>query len=487
MSPPAPSAALAAFLRGIEPRARILARAHVGPDLDDAALLDAVRVRFVALAAGLPLAEWPLRYWCLLLAREELEQAGGALPMHPLYGLSHALRLALLLRLVVGLEPAGAAKVMGVSEPAYRALRTEAEDHLAGQGIGPAVLQHWQTGFQQEVRMGTTAAPQRPVAPAVAVQRARPWRPTALQGLLAVTAVLLLTVFAATFVWPPTETAVPARGPSTSPTALAAAPAPDARRDFDADLVTDPDFSLLASSPTAAWREGVAFLSWRVDALGFAIPPPAPASPPPVRAWSALPVDVQVLLVPVRAAWPALDGEAQAELFAQAEVWRGLGLAERARLRAAYTEWLARPALERSALRAAYAEWHALEAGEQAVLAEAAAHFAALPLEQRTAERAAFQALDASVREDWVRGPRLGRQLPGLRPLLLHLPAAEQAELIAIFEALDESGRSVLAERLAAMGAAERAALRGRVLAVPATERLQVLATEASVPMPKTP
>ena len=55
-----PSSALAAFLRGIEPRARVLVRAQAGPSLDDEALLVGVREEFAARAKALlePLAAY---------------------------------------------------------------------------------------------------------------------------------------------------------------------------------------------------------------------------------------------------------------------------------------------------------------------------------------------------------------------------------------------------------------------------------------------
>jgi hypothetical protein len=485
--PPLP-AALAAFLRGIEPRARVLARAQAGPSLDDERLLAEVRDEFAGRAPRLPLAEWPLRYWGLLLARQELAQPSGPTPAHPLYRLSHTRRLALLLRLVVGLEPPGAARVLGLSETAYRALWTDAEDKLAELGVGPAVLMRWNEGFQQEVRAGggdstgsrvsTASSASSPRLP----QRAPRWRPTALQWSLGAVALLLLAVFAATFVWTPAELAAPRAGaPDAAPAALDAAPAPEARRDLDADLVVDPDFALLASPSGEPWRDGVGFLAWLASERGIALPPPPAADALPVtRPWAALPAEAQTLLAPVRAAWPALDGAAQQALLDQAEAWRASDLARREALRAAYAEWLALPALQRSAQRAAHAEWQALDAGEKTALVAAAAELAAQPDAQRAALRAAFAALDPALQQDWALGPRLGRQLPGLRPLLLHLPAAEEAALVEALEALDETARAALAERIAAMGAAERAALRGRVLAVPAPERAALFVEAAT-------
>lgn len=485
--------ALAAFLRGIEPRARVLARAQAGPALDDAALLAAVREDFSARAARLPLAEWPVRYWGLLLARDELSRPLGATPAHPLYRLAHTRRLALLLRLVVGLEPQGAARVLGLSETAYRALWSDAEDKLAEFGVSPAVLMRWQDAFQAEVRADAAAAPVPPDPTQAAAGRrpadsgAGPRRPRRLRslsplqwGLVAVAAVLL-AVLAATFIWPPAafapRAAVADAAPADLDEPLFAAPA----RDFDADLVVDPDFALLATPAAEPWDEGVAFLSWWAVEQGLPLPLPAPAQAPIAAVeWGALPVATRVLLAPVESAWPALDGASRHALQVQAEAWAGLDLAGRQALRTAYAGWLAQPALARSARRAAFAEWQALDPGEREVLRQAAVVLAALPIEQQQAQRATFAALEPEVQRDWAQGPRLGRQLPGLRPLLVHLPAGQQAELIAALDALDAKVRDALAARLSTMGTAERAALRGRVLAVAPEQRPALLAAAVS-------
>lgn len=496
MSAPSPiSSALAAFLRGIEPRARVLARAQAGPELDDARLLAAVRAEFEQRATCLPLAEWPLRYWGLLLARDELGRPPGRAPDHPLYALAHTRRLALLLRLVVAMEPAGAARVLGLSEMAYRALWADAEEKLAGHGVGPAVLMRWHEEFQREVRGGdgssappagdggAPATPRRsPDLPPLPGSRGPRWRPSRLQWGLSAVLALLLAVLAATFVWPPGTPDDAPPPPAEAPAALAPAAAPPpAIRDLDAELVVDPDFALLASPPGAPWRDGVAFLSWWSAGRGMPLPSPGAPEPRPPLDWATLPAAVQPLLLPVQGAWPALDAESRATLLANAEAWQGFGLDERQALRSAYVAWLARPALDRSALRAAFAEWTALEAGEREALQAAAAAFAALPADQQQAQRAAFAALDPQAQRDWALGPRLGTQLPGLRPLLAYVPAIEQAELIAALEALGDEARLALAARIAGMGAAERAALRARVLAAPAASRPGLLA-EAAAP-----
>jgi len=480
-----PSSALVAFLRGIEPRARVLARAQAGPALDDERLLAAVREEFGGRADRLPLAEWPLRYWGLLLARDELGRPGGQTPAHPLYTLTHTRRLALLLRLVVGMEPPGAARVMGLSETAYRALWADAEDKLAEQGVGPAVLMRWHEAFQREARgdaVPIEPAPRIPARPAAPVRRAPAprWRPSPLQWGLGGVLGVLLAVLAATFIWPPAPLVPAAAVVQAGPAALESTPVVPARN-LEAELVVDPDFALLDADPAAPWREGVAYLSWATVTRGRPLPAPVAGTPPVAVAWAAIPPDRQALLAPVQAAWPALDAASQAALLANAEAWSVYDTGRREALRAAYRAWLQRPALERSALRAGYAEWQALDEGEREALAATAVALSALPVDQQQAQRAAFAALDAQAQRDWAVGPRLGAQLPGLRPLLAFVPAQEQAALIDALEALGEPTRIALADRVGRMGTAERAALRGKVLAAPAGSRPTLLA-EAATP-----
>lgn len=480
MSDPSPPA-LAAFLRGIEPRADVLLRALAGPDLDSAALLTRLRSEFGGRAARLPLAEWPLRYWGLLLAAPELQQPARGLPSHPLYALAPTRRLALLLRLVVGLEPAGAARVLGLSETAYRALWADAEDKLAQAGVGPAVLLRWQEGFQQQVRSasptrpetGAAAAPVPTAAPAKPKQR---WRDR-LAGLraglgrrcgspqrvlLGLLLAVLLAALAATFLWPP---APPASSAAVGAVQALAASAPPPALGREDRLLVDPDLDLLLAPEDAPWRLGVGLLSWWSGERGDSLPALGPAAPVPVAiAWSALPSALRAGLVEAEAAWPALAPAEQAALLRRAEIWQAASVDRRSTWLTAYADWLARPALERAAVRARHSEWRALEAGEQQALEALAADWRALPEPDRQALAAAFAALPAAVREDWGLGPRLGRQLPGLRPLLAFVPADQQVALIDALAGLDDAERTALAERIARMGAAERAALRAAVL-----------------------
>ncbi len=486
-SSPSP-AALTAFLKGIEPRADVLARAQAGPSLDSARLLAEVREEFCARAPKLPLAEWPLRYWGLLLARDELARPLRQAPNHPLYRLAHTRRLAVLLRLVVGLEPPGAARVMGLSETAYRALWSDAQDKLEEDGVGPAVLLRWNEAFQAEVRGGGAALASgvgaRPAARAADSTAGTSWRPTRLQAGLGLVALLLLAVWVATFVWPPPFASGAAAPIDDTPAALppASEQAP-AQRDLKTELVVDPDFAVLGASPAAAWREGVGFFSWLMVRDGGALPVTAAAPLVPELAdWAALTPAVQQWLTPVQAAWSTLDTETRVELKANAERWQAMTSEERLQMRDAYAEWLQRPALERAALRGRFAAWSALSVEEREALDATASAFALLPAAEQQERRDAFAALDVQEQRDWDLGPRLGSTLPGLRPLLAFVPVAEQSMLVDALQALSDSDRKELANRVAAMGTAQRAALRGRVLAAAPEQRADLLKQAAENP-----
>jgi len=495
VSEPLPPA-LVAFLRGIEPRADVLLRALVGPGLDSDALRARVRTEFAARAARLPLAEWPLRYWGLLLAAPELERPAHDLPRHPLYDLAPTRRLALLLRLVVGLEPPGAARVLGLSETAYRALWNDAEDKLAAAGVGPAVLLRWQEGFQQQIRAaGTTILPAPVVpGPSAPVPRTPPrgrldrlgrrlregagrWRPQRIAlGLLLG---LLLAALAATFLWPPGRAAPAGGTAAAAPQTLTAPPPREAA--LEERLLVDPDLDLLLAGADAPWREGVGLLSWWSAQRGDPLPPlGTPVAPPQALPWAQLPAALRGRLAAVESAWPALTPAEQAALLGRAQAWEAATAEQRAALFAAYAAWLARPALERSALRARLAEWRALEPGEQQALAVLAAEWRALPEVDRQALATAFATLPAATREDWGGGLRLGRQWPGLRPLLAFVPAGQQVALIEALAGLSDAERSALAERLATLGAAQRAALRAEVLAAAPAERSDLLRAAAA-------
>src|SRR4249919_4387445 len=124
-SPLSSAGAPAAFMRGVERRAAVLAELQCGDaQRGDGAVAATVRA-FVGSAAAAPMPTWPVRFWSLLLAAPDLrrpaDDARWTPPWHPLASLGNGPRAALLLRLVGGLEMDDAAAALGVSVEAYRA------------------------------------------------------------------------------------------------------------------------------------------------------------------------------------------------------------------------------------------------------------------------------------------------------------------------------------------------------------------------------
>lgn len=120
---PLTSPALAAFIRGIERRALVVAQFQSGEVLvAERAVAVAMRA-FVPAANTQPMTQWPAHFWGLLASTPLLRQtaAGGDWPedLHHLAQLADGERLALLLRIGAGLDEPAAAAVLGVDVQAY--------------------------------------------------------------------------------------------------------------------------------------------------------------------------------------------------------------------------------------------------------------------------------------------------------------------------------------------------------------------------------
>lgn len=123
---PVPPAALAAFVRGIQRRATVFAELHTGdPAVGDAAVAAAIR-DWPAISRETAMGDWPVSFWSLLLSQPQLRvrvRTPVSLSLQAsdrLGELALAARVALLLRLVAGLEEGPAAAAQGVTEPEYR-------------------------------------------------------------------------------------------------------------------------------------------------------------------------------------------------------------------------------------------------------------------------------------------------------------------------------------------------------------------------------
>ena len=90
------SQAVAAFLRGVERRAALLAELQCGDPVAGDAALGAVMRAFRRAARRQPLAQWPRQFWGLLLAAPQLRRtapaAERALSWRPLAALGNGQR-----------------------------------------------------------------------------------------------------------------------------------------------------------------------------------------------------------------------------------------------------------------------------------------------------------------------------------------------------------------------------------------------------------
>ncbi len=117
-------AALSAFLKGVERRAALFADLQGGdPSATEAALASTLG-GFVATAARHPVADWPRRFWSMLLAAPTLRAPSVAAhwptAFDRLAQVGRGPRAALLLSLVARLQEDDAAAVLGVAQPTYR-------------------------------------------------------------------------------------------------------------------------------------------------------------------------------------------------------------------------------------------------------------------------------------------------------------------------------------------------------------------------------
>lgn len=285
-------AALSAFLRGVERRAVLFAQLQAGdPEVGDAALLAAMRA-FRNHAASAPMAEWPRRFWTLLVASPGLRQNAAAarwpLALQRLGILEPPVRAALLARLVAGLAEDDATAVLGLDQAGYRQALTSACPRDATGRPDPEGWRLLAEAAQQQLRdlppdrltrlarlrenaiAGTSARQPSPV-PASWVPEQPPgtrrWR----------WALLVLVVcgaaIAATYRWPQMfnrfSAADPSAGAETGslagpPIVTEALPSspPAARYDAAFAQLSHPDFDLLLDTEGEAIAQQADFYAW---------------------------------------------------------------------------------------------------------------------------------------------------------------------------------------------------------------------------------
>ena len=297
-------AALSAFLRGVERRGALFAELQCGDrDAGDTALAAALRA-FRNHAGELAMAEWPRRFWSLLVSAPPLRQASPLAHWPPglqsLAPLGSAARRALLLRLVAGLAEEEAALVLGLDSVAYEQALADAcprdpdgqPDGLAWRSLAEAIQQQLRdlpperlarvARLREEAIAGTRherprigTAPAKPGKPLLAAAGRR-WRWVAL--VLGVCALAL----AATWGWPRWQS------PPEVGSALEQGvrrlqdeveinseelpqQAPAARFDATTALLTHPDFELVMDAQEEALARDADFDAWYAagaDAVG---------------------------------------------------------------------------------------------------------------------------------------------------------------------------------------------------------------------------
>ena len=287
-------AALSAFLRGVERRGALFAELQCGDrDIGDTALAAALRA-FRNHAGELPMAEWPRRFWSLLVSAPPLRQAAPLAHWPPglrsLAPLGSGARRALLLRLVAGLPEEEAAPVLGLDPDAYQQALADAcprdadgqPDALAWRSLADAIQQQLRdlpperlarlARLREEAIAGTrherpraAAAPAAGKPAATSVRRRWPW--------IVLVLAACASALAATWWWPQWRGSQPAasmleegvqRLPDEVEIAREELPeqVPAARFDATTALLTHADFELVMDAPEEAVARDADFLAW---------------------------------------------------------------------------------------------------------------------------------------------------------------------------------------------------------------------------------
>jgi hypothetical protein len=272
-------AALTAFLRGVERRGAVFAQLQCG---DTARADDALAVAMRAFRNGatqVPVAEWPRRFWALLLAAPSLREQAHPMPWPAAFSslarLGHGPRAALLLRLVAGLPDVEAAAVLGIARPTYRLALQRALPHDAGGRPDEAAWHALGEAAQQAIRempaerlahlarVREAAILGRRLDPRTVPARdaAKPESPRWWRAALVGTAALSVIALVATFVVPVGDDG-DAGDASIQSRPLPPAEAPAATFDADTALLTHRDFELLAIDAVSEVARDPGFYAW---------------------------------------------------------------------------------------------------------------------------------------------------------------------------------------------------------------------------------
>lgn len=449
--PPTQPAAVAAFLRGLERRARLLAQVQAGDPAAAARALDVAARVFTADAGQWPLAQWPRQYWRLLLSVPAMRQPGTA-PASLLPGIARlapAPRAAILLHLVAGLDDADAAAALGIDVDTYQA---RIRDALPRDALGQPdvdVWRAWRAASQRALdalpeappAAGTpTAADATPDAPRIRTIDDHDRHRRRLRWLWLGVA-LCAAALVATFLLHPRGRALldQWRNP-VHVTPLPPADAPKAR--FDAgDPALHPDLALLQAPAELRLARELPLLAW------LAAEPTSAGQTTDSNANGAA-------AAPIASEAPVVTPTPDTSTLAQ-------------RLQA----WDRLPPRTRATQRGAWEEWQALTDAERTNVRTAAARFDALPLDQQRALRDRYAQLPFDAHRGWHLGPRLGRDWSRIGALFAFVAPDERAALLGLLRQATPEDLEALARLAQTTPPEDRAALRRDLLAQAPAQR----------------
>ena len=444
MTSPAPtppqSTAIAAFLRGLERRAQLLARVQTGDPAATQRALAVTQQVFASEAEQWPIAQWPLQYWRLLLSVPAMGQATRASTNTPLPAIAQlppAIRAAVLLHLVVCLDESEAAAALDCEVASYQQRIRDALPRDAHGQPDIAVWRQWRDAVQlaldvpdPDAQEMVDAMPQAPPPPAPPPHAAQ------------------------------TTASAPSTGTGT------ADPPPHPHRHLLRWLWLGVVLGLLALTATFFLhpRGRVLWNEWhnrvRVEALPAAAAPKARFDPSdtandPDRALFAAPQELALATDLPLLAWLSTQPEPLPEATASIPLpqWR------RANLR--QTAWL----------RGVWGEWQALPEPERASLRTTAAHFFGLPAQQQQALRQRYAAQSFDAHRGWHLGPQLGRTWPRIAALFAFIDPSEQQPIMQLLRQATPEDLDTLARLAQTTPPEHRAQLRQSLLTLPASQR----------------
>ena len=401
------SFALLGFFQGVVRSAFSVAQLQLGNlPLAERVVTDVMRA-FVLPAEKYPVAEWPDRFWRILaerLKRMDASPVSNKGPLSHLTAISAEDRLALLLRIVVGLDESRAARAIGHHVDHYQHCLSKAcprdsngrPDADAWRALAVACQLHARAHEQEHLRQLSRQA-----IYSAGRETRRPGRYRVLDLLLAPASVIALVLLALLLVYhrplshqlQRAQFHPPMRHKSLPTAAVVVEALPNMPAPVKSGLVAQPSTMLGDSTPldTEHWLALHAdFLAWSLSAL------PKPLST------------------------PSLAGLSEP-------------LCQNDRLEKTLQETMQRSDIARRArqdLEEKFRAWQETAPTERMDMARSAAVIKTLSEEQRQLLCRRFAAMDRTEQEGWWLGPRIGLYYSKLQPLIGFVPENEREALI---------------------------------------------------------